>query len=865
MINHMKFIYFAGLLTLLATQSMALGATIWCNPGNTGPEDGRIKKTGYHTLWGAMAAASANDVLIIANGDWRKRSQMNISTQNMPPDGTNGGYTRIHAETDWDVKLPHIRIETTTAHGYQEYRGIVFDNRFINNGNRHHVYTMHHTKFIRCGFLAHGLKGNSHCMGFGNSDYHDRSKNSYNLMEECIAWGSGRYVLISWNGEKTIFRRCLVRHDFNDAPQIFNFRAYACSQTVYQNCISIDSDRIQYYAKPLNLESGGFWTGDSWGATGNAISGCISIKDVQLPYYITGSEGKGQSLIENSIALDVTVPGVPTLSAFVLKSNTNVIASNLLGMKALNKFQDGFYGKKGGRFIVTDSIVRDVGNIGLRADRSANINHYHAGKCTPTGSKLAKLKALFSRWGKGSTDYDPMQNGLLYPVRIEPNSPLASAGQNGTRCGPEILKKIGVSGTLYGEPGWNKLTDENLWPFPNEKQIGELMRETVDGVSGAYGFCVNGQTLTNYIWGYLENTVPPFNMSAIPGNGSVTLKWDRPAAIAIDSITGFNVYKLVGHTKTLVGKTVAGNTNCSKTISELRNGITYKFAVTAVDKVKGESGLSYVVQATPGKSEKPSVNKKSSAMLVQKNRSVENAKSTAAKKFSNKFGMGFEFVSPDTFTMGILLNELEIPPHKVTLTKSFYIQNTEVTQGQWKEIMGENPSFFKECGDGCPVEQVSWNEAQQFIKKLNQLEGTIKYRLPTEAEWEYACRAGTKTPFSFGECLTSQEANYNGEHPFLQCKQGVIRKGPISAKASPGNPWGLIGMHGNVWEWCQDWFGNYSSDTAVDPSGPPSGSLRVIRGGGWNSYARACRSGNRSANEPTRRFANLGFRVARDL
>ena len=854
-------------LLLWAIPAHADATRIWCNPENIAQEDGKTKATGYHDLWNAMAAMSPNDTLLVANGDWRKNERMRITADRMPPDGSNGGYSRITAETDWGVKLPHIRIETNKPHGFIEFRGFVFDNRFVKNGIAHFVYNMHHTKFIRCGFLAHGLKGNSHCMGFGNADYKDRSKNSYNLMEECIAWGSGRYMLISWNGEKTIFRRCLVRHDYNNGPQIFNFRAYACDQTIYQNCISIDSDRIKHYAKPLNIESGGFWVGDQYGANGNVVAGCISIKDIQLPYYISGNEGKGQSVIKNSIALDATVPGVPTLSAFVLKSNTNVIASNLLGVKALNKSQDGFYGKKGGTFAVTDSILRNIGNIGLRANQNSNINHYLAGQCVPAEQDkgLAKLKAMLFCWGAGSTDYDPFQNGLLYPVRIEHGSPLSTAGQNGGRCGPEILKKIGVSGTLYGEKGWDKITDENLWPFPNEEEIRELMRETVDGVTGIYGFCAEGRTLTNYIWAYLGKTVPPFNISAIPGDGVVTLKWDPPAEIAIDSITGFNVYKVVGETKTLIDGTLAGNTNCSKTISGLKNGSSYEFAVTAIDKVKGESGLSYKLQVIPGKSEKLSVKKSPLVMRVREGKDAEKVSTTTGNEFSNKFGMKFSLIQPGTFEMGFSSNDPNSNQHQVTLTKGFYIQKTEVTQEQWKSVMGKNPSFFKECGDNCPVEQVSWNDVQQFIKRLNQLEETKKYRLPTEAEWEYVCRAGTQTPFSFGECLTSQQANYNGDRPYLQCEKGLYRKKPISSKAFPANPWGLIGMHGNVWEWCQDFLGKYSDNSDTDPTGPPAGEFRVIRGGGWNSYAKACRSGNRSGINPSEHYANLGFRLVRDI
>ena len=226
--------------------------------------------------------------------------------------------------------------------------------------------------------------------------------------------------------------------------------------------------------------------------------------------------------------------------------------------------------------------------------------------------------------------------------------------------------------------------------------------------------------------------------------------------------------------------------------------------------------------------------------------------------------MKFVLIPPGTFTMGGLFNQQELTPHKVILTKSFHIQETEISQGQWKRIMDKNPSFFKECGEDCPVEQVSWDEVQQFIKRLNKIEGTKKYRLPTEAEWEYACRAGTQTPFSFGKCLTSQEGNYNGEHPLLQCSKGIFRKRPVSVKSLQPNPWGIIGMHGNVWEWCHDWLGDYPGVSSTDPTGPPSGVFHVIRGGGWNSHAGACRSGNRSGNKPGEHFANLGFRLVRE-
>ena len=262
---------------------------------------------------------------------------------------------------------------------------------------------------------------------------------------------------------------------------------------------------------------------------------------------------------------------------------------------------------------------------------------------------------------------------------------------------------------------------------------------------------------------------------------------------------------------------------------------------------------------------------RSSILSSKANKTYKIGKVGSVKKktLKNKLGMEFAFIPSGSFKMGSQIPSKKMGGgsrlHHVNLTKGFYMQTTEVSQRQWNNLMGNNPSFFKDSGDDCPVEQVSWNDVQQFLKRLNQAEQTDKYRLPTEAEWEYACRAGTKTPFSFGKCLTTEQANYNGNFPFTACQKGEYRKKPTSVKAFPPNAWGLRGMHGNVWEWCQDWLGDYVVGAVTVPLGPVSGSLRVIRGGGWNSYAKACRSGNRSGSEPSKWFANLGFRLVREL
>jgi formylglycine-generating enzyme required for sulfatase activity len=252
------------------------------------------------------------------------------------------------------------------------------------------------------------------------------------------------------------------------------------------------------------------------------------------------------------------------------------------------------------------------------------------------------------------------------------------------------------------------------------------------------------------------------------------------------------------------------------------------------------------------------------------------------KKKSNSLGMEFVYIEPGTFWIGSPSGESgrgsDERQHRVTLTEGFYIQTTEVTQGQWRSIMGNNPSKFKNCGDDCPVEMVSWKDVQGFIEKLNSKEETTRYRLPTEAEWEYSARAGNMTAFANGGILELKcEYNANLDAMGWYCgNSGVSYSGcydtsnwggqkcagthPVGQKKH--NYWGLYDMHGNVWEWCQDWKGDYPSGPVTNPTGPSSGSDRVNRGGCWSGGAKFCRSANRDGDSPGYRGNNLGFRLA---
>jgi formylglycine-generating enzyme required for sulfatase activity len=190
------------------------------------------------------------------------------------------------------------------------------------------------------------------------------------------------------------------------------------------------------------------------------------------------------------------------------------------------------------------------------------------------------------------------------------------------------------------------------------------------------------------------------------------------------------------------------------------------------------------------------------------------------------------------------------PVHRVSISQSFYMGKYEITQAQWKTVMGNNPSYFSSCGGNCPVEQVSWDDAQEFIRKLNSLQSNYKYRLPTEAEWEYACRARTTGDYFGNLDLIAWYRSNSGE-----------KTHPVGQKQS--NAWGLYDMSGNVWEWCEDWYGEYQGGAVTDPTGATSGRNRVLRGGGWRDNAVELRSAYRYGYPPSYRDVDLGFRVLR--
>ena len=256
----------------------------------------------------------------------------------------------------------------------------------------------------------------------------------------------------------------------------------------------------------------------------------------------------------------------------------------------------------------------------------------------------------------------------------------------------------------------------------------------------------------------------------------------------------------------------------------------------------------------------------------------------ARPSFVNKAGIKFIKINSGSFTMGSPSSEKgrkwDEKIHTVVLTKSFYISATEITQIQWFRIMKFNPSQFKTCGGDCPVESVSWNDCQEFIKRLNRIERTRKYRLPTEAEWEYACRAGSTTAYANGDITASQcDIDPNLDKIGWYCGNTGVRD-PIIYGLTPKpvgrkkpNAWGLYDMHGNVYEWCRDASKTRSllrtgvvTDTYKKISNPLSkkGPNRIIRGGSWHTSTRYSRSANRGSYKPTVKRNFIGLRLVKE-
>ncbi len=287
-------------------------------------------------------------------------------------------------------------------------------------------------------------------------------------------------------------------------------------------------------------------------------------------------------------------------------------------------------------------------------------------------------------------------------------------------------------------------------------------------------------------------------------------------------------------------------------------------AVTPVSNSRPE-----VMATTPGATPSPAATPGAPAspadMPARPRNPLEGQRAGEIRNFG---GTEMVWCPPGEFMMGSSADEVDRDDdeqeHRVVLTQGFWLARKECTQGQYREITGASPSNFS-GSDNLPVEKVSWNDAVAYCEKWGKQLGLPpgwKATLPTEAQWEYACRAGTVTPFSFGSSLNSKLANFDGDYSQSRGADSPYLRKTSAVGSYPANPWGLYDMHGNVCEWTLDWFDDYPSWSVKDPVGPDSGERKVFRGGSWYISARYCRSANRSKNTPDFILYNIGFRVA---
>lgn len=611
-------IIFYVFLLLFFGYSTVMAATRYV--ATTGTDSGSCTNsdTPCQTIQYAVTQMASGDILQLADGTYSGSSNRFTDTY-APPNGPGTGsgdarFTIVKAENEGQVTVDggssyHV-INWYNEHDYIKFEGIKFTSSItsddlihIDNTSSDHIY------FRRCGFWR--------SVGGGSSTVWLTSL--YNLFEECYFWGAGRYGLnLRTPGDYTIVRRCVFRMDDQDAGGLVIAAAiaYEHDYVEWQNNIVLDADRD--YWNNYTYPYGGLIThkvADGDGTHFNLFRGNI-VLNVDTHYTGSGIYGSGiildgdtttDSLLENNVVWETQGHGMSAGSGV-----NNVAANNTVGEvdDSGGVVGDGIRGFNATGNSVTNSIVYSVRDDGLY---QANNNDYN-----DVFGNGDDFDTVTNEPEPNGVTYDPTANGLKYIVRIENGSNLKTAGSAGGQIGAQVVKRYGIDGTFYGEDisgnpstDYKNLSSVDLWPFPYEAQIRSDLRSYTPsggGFSGVRGFASDGQTLTNYIWSYLGNTAPPFNVAGEPGNQKVTVSWDANPDVAVTANPANGYYKVFISTSssgpyTLVynGQGVSNSPTALITTdgsNPLVNDTPYYFVVTAVNN-SNESAISEEVTATP--------------------------------------------------------------------------------------------------------------------------------------------------------------------------------------------------------------------------------------------------------------------------
>ena len=468
------------------------------------------------TLRYAVSQMSQSDVLIIRDGTYSGPNNVLSQTQ-LPPSGLAGAFTTIRAEHDGLAIFQDgfIQMDGNPAapYAYISFEGIKALDYTMTYG-----VNLSYFKFSRCAFTYDETTppsaGASFWIGAGCS---------YFLVEDCWAWGAGRYRFIA-GGHHHVFRRCVARYDRTDwTDPMANFTSYDSDYVAFQNCIAIDSDHEEFWLNTSEV-AGTFYI--HHGSEYNTVKGCISVNNHNP--WLTGSPGLGLA-IENNLAIDIANIGEQTRA-----DTYSTGAFSIENCTLINITGDGLHpwGGSADSVTVVNNVLYGIGGVALYgadlADGTYNCLYNNTTDYYITASDINDYCAAQSN-AIDPADGNP-GNGIpaiLYPVRVESGSNLDGTGYAGAGRGATILYRLGVAGTFYGEAGWDTETEDSLWPWPNEGRIkadmadylytGEIVGGGTDTLSGARGFAAVGKqlngvddiTLTSYIWEYLGNQIPP--------------------------------------------------------------------------------------------------------------------------------------------------------------------------------------------------------------------------------------------------------------------------------------------------------------------------------------------------------------------